>query len=56
MMCSADGRHLVTMPHIERSVFSWNWAYYPENRSDDEVSPWVEAFVNARKWLEVKLG
>lgn len=56
MMCSADGRHIVTMPHIERSVFSWNWAYYPENRSDDEVSPWVEAFVNARKWLEVKLG
>ena len=53
MMCSADGRHLVMMPHIERSIFQWNWAYYPEGRTD-EVSPWAEAFVNARKWLEEK--
>lgn len=53
MMCSADGRHLVTMPHIERSVFPWNWAYFPE-KERYEVSPWVEAFVNARKWLESK--
>ena len=51
MMCDKTGRHLVTMPHIERSTFQWNWAYYPENRKD-EVSPWLEAFVNARKWLE----
>lgn len=51
MMVSDDGRHLVTMPHFERSIFQWNWANYPENRSD-EVSPWLEAFVNARKWLE----
>ncbi|WP_340076895.1 phosphoribosylformylglycinamidine synthase [Leptobacterium sp. I13] len=45
------GRHLVMMPHLERSTFPWNWAYYPKDR-DDEVSPWLEAFVNARKWLE----
>ncbi|MDO5104485.1 phosphoribosylformylglycinamidine synthase [Capnocytophaga sp.] len=51
MLCDKTGRHLVTMPHIERSVFQWNWANYPENRHD-EVSPWVEAFVNARKWIE----
>ncbi len=51
MMSSKDGRHLVTMPHIERSIFQWNWAYYPTERKD-EVSPWAEAFVNARKWLE----
>ena len=51
MMCDPTGRHLVTMPHIERSTFQWNWAHYPENRSD-EVSPWLEAFVNAKKWLE----
>ena len=51
MMCDATGRHLVTMPHIERSMFQWNWAHYPENRKD-EVSPWLSAFVNARKWLE----
>ena len=51
MMCDVSGRHLVTMPHIERSTFQWNWAYYPENRSD-EVSPWLEAFVNAKLWVE----
>ena len=51
MMCDATGRHLVTMPHIERSTFPWNWAHYPENRTD-EVSPWLEAFRNAYKWIE----
>lgn len=50
MMCDKTGRHLVMMPHIERSIFPWNWAHYEEGRKD-EVSPWVEAFVNARKWL-----
>ncbi len=49
MMADATGRHLVTMPHIERSTFQWNWAHYPKNRQD-EVSPWLEAFVNARNW------
>ncbi|TCV12875.1 phosphoribosylformylglycinamidine synthase [Sphingobacterium alimentarium] len=49
MMCDATGRHLVTMPHIERSIFQWNWANYPAGRQD-EVSPWLEAFVNAKKW------
>jgi phosphoribosylformylglycinamidine synthase len=53
MMSSKDGRHLVTMPHIERSIFQWNWANYIDSRQD-EVSPWLEAFVNARKWLENK--
>ncbi len=51
MMCDSTGRHLVTMPHIERSTFQWNWANYPEGRQD-EVTPWLEAFVNARKWIE----
>jgi phosphoribosylformylglycinamidine synthase len=51
MLSSKDGRHLVTMPHFERSIFQWNWANYPVGRKD-EVSPWLEAFVNARKWLE----
>ncbi|WP_270089846.1 phosphoribosylformylglycinamidine synthase [Sphingobacterium sp. SYP-B4668] len=53
MMCDNSGRHLVTMPHIERSTFQWNWANYPSGRQD-EVSPWIEAFVNARKWIENK--
>ncbi|MEW4924781.1 phosphoribosylformylglycinamidine synthase [Algibacter sp. 2305UL17-15] len=51
MMCDKTGRHLVTMPHIERSTFQWNWANYPDGRKD-EVSPWLEAFVNARLWIE----
>ena len=51
MLCDKTGRHLVTMPHIERSTFQWNWANYPNNRKDD-VTPWLEAFVNARLWIE----
>ncbi|SFR31239.1 phosphoribosylformylglycinamidine synthase [Robiginitalea myxolifaciens] len=51
MLCDSSGRHLVTMPHIERSIFPWNWAYYPEDRKD-EVSPWLQAFINAREWVE----
>ncbi len=50
MMCDASGRHLVTMPHIERSTFQWNWANYPMGRKD-EVSPWLAAFVNAKDWI-----
>lgn len=53
MLCDQSGRHLVMMPHIERSIFQWHWANYPAGRKD-EVSPWIEAFVNARKWIENK--
>ncbi len=51
-IASADGRHLAMMPHLERSLKPWNWAHYPEDRPSDEVSPWVAAFVNARRWVE----
>ena len=51
-IASADGRHLAMMPHLERAIFPWQWGYYPGNRKDDEITPWVEAFVNARKWVE----
>lgn len=51
-LCSKDGRHLVMMPHLERSVFPWNWAYYPSERKNDKVTPWIEAFVNAREWIK----
>lgn len=54
MLCDATGRHLVMMPHIERSIFPWNWANYPNRNQKDNVSPWLEAFVNARKWIETK--
>ena len=53
MLCDTTGRHLVMMPHIERSTFQWNWAHYPNDRND-EVSPWHEAFVNAKKWIDKK--
>ena len=51
-ICSADGRHLAMMPHLERAIFPWQNAWYPQDRRMDEVTPWIEAFVNARKWIE----
>ena len=51
-ICSADGRHLAMMPHLERAIFPWQCGWYPANRSKDEVTPWIEAFVNARRWIE----
>lgn len=51
-ICSADGRHLCMMPHLERAFFPWQNAWYPADRRKDEVTPWIEAFVNARKWVE----
>lgn len=52
-ICSADGRHLAMMPHPERAVFPWQWAHYPaDRRNNDQITPWVEAFVNARVWVE----
>lgn len=53
MLASDDGRHLVMMPHLERSIFPWNWGHYPANRKD-EVSPWTQVFENAFDWLSNK--
>jgi len=54
-VCSKDGRHLAMMPHPERALFPWQCGCYPNERKDnDEVTPWIEAFVNARKWVEEK--
>ena len=50
IIASDCGRHIAMMPHLERSLFPWNWANYPKGRND-EISPWLEAFVNARLWL-----
>jgi phosphoribosylformylglycinamidine synthase len=50
-LCSADGRHLAIMPHLERSLYPWNWGYYPADRRYDEISPWIEAFANAVAWV-----
>ena len=54
-ICSKDGRHLAMMPHLERAIFPWQNAWYPLDRRTDEVTPWIEAFVNARKWVEEKM-
>lgn len=51
-ICSADGRHLAMMPHLERAIFPWQNANYPADRRADDITPWMEAFVNARKWVE----
>ena len=53
-VCSTDGRHIAMMPHPERSIFPWQNAYYPSEHKEDEVTPWIEAFVNARQWIEQK--
>ena len=53
-ICSKDGRHLAMMPHLERAIFPWQNAWYPADRRNDDVTPWIEAFVNARKWIEEK--
>ena len=51
-ICSADGRHLAMMPHLERAIFPWQNAWYLADRKTDEITPWMEAFVNARVWIE----
>ena len=51
---SEDGRHLAMMPHLERAFYPWHWAHYPPKRKADEITPWVEAFVNSREWIKEK--
>jgi phosphoribosylformylglycinamidine synthase len=53
-LCSDNGRHLAMMPHLERAFLPWQWPHYPEGRDNDEVSPWLQAFVNAKKWITEK--
>jgi phosphoribosylformylglycinamidine synthase len=50
-VASNDGRHVAIMPHLERSIFPWNWAHNEEIK-DNEVSIWIEPFVNARDWIK----
>ncbi len=52
MLTDKSGRHLVMMPHLERSIFPWNWAYYPKDRTEDKITPWILAFENAAQWLK----
>ncbi len=52
---SIDGRHLAIMPHIERTLFPWNWPHYTRDKKQDEIGPWFEAFVNARDWVRERI-
>lgn len=51
-ICTPDGRHLAMMPHLERAIFPWQCGFYPRSRRNDEVTPWLSAFVAARRWCE----
>lgn len=51
-LCSYNGRHLAMMPHLERSIFPWQNASYPFKFRKQDVTPWMNAFVNAREWLK----
>ncbi|MFC2124571.1 phosphoribosylformylglycinamidine synthase [Bacteroidota bacterium] len=54
-IASDNGRHVAMMPHLERAFFPWQWGYYPVERKNDDVTPWIEAFVNAREWVKAKI-
>ncbi|MDE6135332.1 MAG: phosphoribosylformylglycinamidine synthase subunit PurQ, partial [Muribaculaceae bacterium] len=54
-LTSADGRHLAIMPHLERAIYPWQCAHYPADHIADDVTPWIDAFINARRWIERKL-
>ncbi|KAF4012359.1 hypothetical protein G4228_003475 [Cervus hanglu yarkandensis] len=49
-VCSPDGRHLALMPHPERSVRPWQWAWRPPPFDTLTTSPWLQLFINARNW------
>lgn len=52
-LCSRDGRHLAMMPHPERTVLKWQWAYLPRDLEHSlEASPWLTMFQNARVWCD----
>ncbi len=52
-VCSRDGRHLAIMPHLERTIFPWNWAHYGD-KMEHEISPWIIPFINAKDWIREK--
>ena len=54
-LASADGRHLALMPHLERAIFPWQCPTYPADRRKDDATIWLDAFINARKWIALQL-
>lgn len=51
-VCSLDGRHLALMPHPERAVRPWQWAWQPPPFDTLTTSPWLQLFINAWNWTQ----
>jgi phosphoribosylformylglycinamidine synthase len=48
-VCNADGRITILMPHPERTVHGSTGSWWPQTW--DRHTPWLELFVNARRWV-----
>lgn len=48
-----EGRQLRMNALLGESIYPNQWGWYPEGKNHD-VSPWVELFLNAHKWLTNK--
>ncbi|XP_033929405.1 phosphoribosylformylglycinamidine synthase [Melopsittacus undulatus] len=54
-LCSPCGRHLGLMPHPERGVRVWQWAWWPPlwgrpTAAMGQEAPWMRMFQNACEW------
>merc|ERR1712048_737413 len=56
-LSTANGRHLALMPHPERSVLKWQLPWMPESwdRAGSQAAPWLQMFINARKFCAGEL-
>jgi len=52
-LCTGDGRHLALMPHPERSVLKWQLPWMPNDwdKSGNQAAPWLQMFINARRFV-----
>ena len=51
-LTSSDGRCTIMMPHPERCARTLNFSWHPPESSYwGEQSPWLQMFVNARRWV-----
>jgi len=49
-LCNEDGRVTILMPHPERLLRRVNYSWAPAEWG--ETSPWMQIFINARRWLD----
>ncbi len=49
-LCNRDGRVTILMPHPERLLRRVNYSWAPADWGDE--SPWMQMFINARRWLQ----